>query len=137
MKFKLMSVLLSVAVMGAITLPAFAAERSENAPGAGEPPLLRTEASVSLLDQTHQYPIEVNGEAIEASACVMIPLRAAAESLGFTVTWDNGSVLVDNEIIRTKVTIGVDQYVITTSREDLVGMSARFPWGQRRMWSGA
>ena len=59
----------------------------------------------------------------------MIPLRAVAEPLGFTVTWDNGSVLVDNGIIHTKVTIGVDRYVITTSREDLVGMSAPFSLG--------
>jgi hypothetical protein len=129
MKTKLMSVLLCAAVMGAMTVSAFAAERNENVPGGGETSPLRAETSETLHDQTHRYPIEVNGEAVAASACVMIPLRAVAEPLGFTVTWDNGSVLVDNGIIHTKVTIGVDRYVITTSREDLVGMSAPFSLG--------
>lgn len=63
----------------------------------------------------------------------MVPLRAVAEPLGFTVTWDNGSVLVDNGTIHTKVTIGVDRYTITTSKETLVGMSAPFSRARRRM----
>lgn len=128
MKFKLTPVLLSIAMLGAVSVPAFAADLKD-AQKVGTPQLLIAEEPVENADGTHRYPVEVNGVKVEAAACVMVPLRAVAEPLGFTVIWDNGSVLVDNDKIHTRVTIGVDQYVITTSKEDLVGMSAPFSLG--------
>lgn len=127
MRSKWMMVLLSVAMLSAMSVPAFAGELRETASGREPSQLLIAEKPDA--DGTHRYPIEVNGERVDAVACVMVPLRAVAEPLGFTVTWDNGGVLVDNDTIHTRVTIGVDQYVITTSREDLVGMSAPFSLG--------
>lgn len=129
MKFKLTPVLLSIVMLGAMSVYASAADLEGDVPGAGTPQLLIAEEPAETADETHRYPVEVNGERVDAVACVMVPLRAVAEPLGFTVTWDNGSVLVDNDVIHTKVTIGVDQYIITTSNENLVGMSAPFSLG--------
>lgn len=126
MKCKWTPVLLSLALAGTLAVPALAMDGKNTAPGAAQQLLI---AEKPDADGTHRYPIQVNGETVEAPACVMVPLRAVAEPLGFTVTWDNGSVLVDNGTIHTKVTIGVDQYVITTSKENLVGMSAPFSLG--------
>ena len=128
MKCKLTPVLLSLALAGTLAVPALAADGKHDAPGAAQQFLI-AEKPEADDDGTHRYPIEVNGERVDAVVCVMVPLRAVAEPLGFTVTWDNGSVLVDNGTIHTKVTIGVDQYVITTSKENLVGMSAPFSLG--------
>lgn len=52
----------------------------------------------------------------------MIPLRKAAESIGFTVEWngDEQSVVLDNGVVNTKVVIGTDSYYIT--RADGKGM---------------
>lgn len=127
MRSKWMMVLLSAAMLSAMSVPAFAGDLRETVSGKESLQLLIAEKPEA--DGTHRYPIEVNGESVDALACVMVPLRAVAEPLGFTVTWDNGGVLVDNGTIHTRVTIGVDQYVITTSKEDLVGMSAPFSLG--------
>ena len=128
MKFNWTPVLLSIALLGTLAFPASAADLADPAPDTAQQ-LLIAEKPGADADGTHRYPIEVNGETVDAAACVMVPLRAVAEPLGFTVTWDNGSVLVDNGTIHTRVTIGVDQYVITTSKEELVGMSASFSLG--------
>ncbi len=119
MRRKWMSALLALALAGALSVPALAA-----GPESGS-----AQALSSGDDGTHRYPISVNGESIAARACVMVPLRAVAEPLGYTVTWDNGRVLVDDGTLHATVTIGVDRYVLTTSREDLVGMSAPFSLG--------
>lgn len=104
MKKKVTSMLLTLSLLGTMAVPAFAAEAG-------------------------RYPILIDGQEVDASACVMVPLRAVAEPLGFTVTWDGTSVLVDNGEIHTNVSLGVDRYVITTSHEDMVGMSAPFSFG--------
>ena len=126
MKCKWTIVLLSLALAGTLAVPALAADGKNDTPAAAQQLLI---AEKPDDDGTHRYPVQVNGETVEATACVMVPLRAVAEPLGFTVTWDSGSVLVDNGTIHTKVTIGVDQYTITTSKETLVGMSAPFSLG--------
>lgn len=45
---------------------------------------------------TSTFPVEADGQSTGVNACLMVPLRAVAEPLGFTVTWDDGGVLVDN-----------------------------------------
>lgn len=60
---------------------------------------------------------------------MMVPLRALAENLGFTVTWNGSSIRVDSGRVHTDVTPGVDRYVITTSLDGMVGMSAPFSLG--------
>ena len=78
---------------------------------------------------TGTFPVEADGQSTGVNACLMVPLRAVAEPLGFTVTWDDGGVLVDNGTLQTRVVIGQDRYTLTTSRDGLVGMSAPFSLG--------
>lgn len=119
MKTKQMAMALSLVLSAALTMPAFAADTSV--------PLLTGETSGQT--EGSSYSIQINGQELEECAYVMVPLRAVAEPLGFTVTWQDGSVLVDNGVIHTQVVIGEDRYVITTSNEELVGMSAPFSLG--------
>ena len=75
------------------------------------------------------FPVEADGQSTGVQACLMVPLRAVAEPLGFTVTWDDGGVLVDNGTLHTRVVIGQDRYTLTTSIDGLVDMSAPFSLG--------
>ena len=59
---------------------------------------------------TGTFPVEADGQSTGVQACLMVPLRAVAEPLGFTVTWDDGGVLVDNGTLHTRVVIGQDRY---------------------------
>ena len=84
---------------------------------------------VSAGAYTGTFPVEADGQSTGVQACLMVPLRAVAEPLGFTVTWDDGGVLVDNGTLHTRVVIGQDRYTLTTSIDGLVGMSAPFSLG--------
>lgn len=76
------------------------------------------------------YVLRIDGKDTDVRACVMVPLRAVAEKLGFTVTWNgDGSILLDNGVMHSTVIIGQDLYQVTTSNPDLVGMSAPFSLG--------
>ena len=108
---KLAPTLLSLALAGSLCLPAMAA-----------PPVLDAAAPSG-------YTIQVNGTDTGIRGNVMVPLRALAEALGFTVTWSGAEIRVDTGKVHTDVIPGVDRYVITTSLEDLVGMSAPFSLG--------
>lgn len=112
---KLAPALLSLALAGTLCLPAMAA------PLATDPANDTNDAS--------GYTLQINGASTDIDVCVMVPLRALAEELGFTVTRNGSSVRVDTGDVHTDVTIGVDRYVITTSHEDMVGMSAPFSLG--------
>ena len=112
---KLAPALLSLALAGTLCLPAMAAPLAID--------------SANDADAASGYTLQVNGTSTDIDVCVMVPLRALAEELGFTVTWNVSSVRVDTGDVHTDVTIGVDRYVITTSHEDMVGMSAPFSLG--------
>lgn len=76
------------------------------------------------------YTLRIDGEDTEVRACVMVPLRAVAEKLGFTVTWNgDGSILLNNGVMHSTVIVGQDRYQVSTSNPDLVGMSAPFSLG--------
>lgn len=120
-------ILASCVVAGAIALPAFAANVTPPLLGGDQPaPLI---APAQTQTQAGRYPVQVDGSEIGVDACLMVPLRAVAEKLGFEVIWNDGTVLVDNGVLHTKVTIGVDSYIVTTSNPDLIGMSAPFSLG--------
>lgn len=122
---KAITVFLSLALAGAIAVPAFAANSEPPSLSSGVPGMIAENTAGTIGN----YKIQVNGQDIGVNACIMVPLRGAAEALGFTVSWNDGYVLVDNGIIHTEVTPGVDSYTITTSAEGLVGMSAPFSLG--------
>jgi len=117
---KKLAALLALSLVSALTVSAFAAGKStasttdtaeENAPAAG------------------CYTVQVDGKSIGAKGCVMVPLRAVAEKLGFTVTWKNGAVLVDDGQLHTTVTIGKDLYLVSTSVSGAIGTTAPFSLG--------
>ena len=60
---------------------------------------------------TGTFPVEADGQSTGVNACLMVPLRAVAEPLGFTVTWDDGGVLVDNGTLIAQA-LGVPESVI-------------------------
>lgn len=112
---KLTPALLSLALAGTLCLPAMAASPATD--------------SVNDVNTASGYTLQVNGSDTDIDVCVMVPLRALAEELGFTVVWNGDSIRVDTGDVHTDVTLGVDRYVITTSKEGMVGMSAPFSLG--------
>jgi len=71
------------------------------------------------------------GTARLENGVVMVPLRKAAESLGFTVTWNSRerNVHLTNGTVQTVVTPGEDSYYMATAIAGAVGMSAPSPLG--------
>lgn len=75
------------------------------------------------------YVLQVDGKDTGSRVCIMVPLRSIAEKLGFTVKWDNGTVLVDSGSLHTTITIGEDRYQLITSLKDAVGATGPFSLG--------
>lgn len=99
---KLLIAALSAALLGAASLPVLAAGGQLSAPG---------------------YSIEIDGEEIEARACVMVPLRAVAEKLGFSVDWNSGTITVTGDGRYVTMTLGKDEYFAAPTEKGLMGAS--------------
>ena len=71
------------------------------------------------------------GEGRMVNGVAMLPLRKAAEQLGYTVTWNNKdrSAHLTNGKVQTTVTIGEDEYFRATAMPDADGMSKPSPLG--------
>lgn len=67
-----------------------------------------------------------NEKTTKEEAPVLVPLRETAEKLGFKVSYDKGTILVDDGTMHANLTIGKNSYQVVTSNPDLVGMSAPF-----------
>ena len=118
---KLIVSALCAALTLSLTVTAFAAEPVLISPNP---------AADQDLEPQPGYALRIDGEDTGVRACVMVPLRAVAEKLGFTVTWnENGTILLDDGDMHAAVTIGEDRYQVITSNPDLVGMSAPFSLG--------
>ena len=115
----------SLTLACAMLTPTFAAEPNPLTPTSEEPALI----SEIPEETSGRYTFEINGSDLSVDAVIMVPLRVIAEPLGFTVTWDDGTVSLDNGIMHSTVTIGLDRYIVTTSVEGLAGMSAPFSLG--------
>lgn len=121
---KLMASALCAAMALSLSLSAFAAEPVDISPN----PAGAVSAPAEELQPG--YTLRIDGEDTGIRACVMVPLRATAEKLGFTVAWNgDGTILLDDGSMHSTVTIGEDLYQVTTSNPDLVGMSAPFSLG--------
>lgn len=114
---KILTAALSLALLGAMAMPALAAGAAEP-----EPPQATAPAAEEALAAAG-FAIEINGEGAGAQAHVMVPLRAIAEKLGFTVTWDNGVITVTGPERYAELSIGVDQYFAAPTQEGMVGAS--------------
>lgn len=76
------------------------------------------------------YILQIDGEDTGVRACIMVPLRAVAEKLGFEVIWNgDGSIFLDDGTMHSTITLGEDLYQVTTSVEGMEGMSAPFSLG--------
>ena len=76
------------------------------------------------------YTLRVDGKDTGADVCVIVPLREVAEKLGFTITWNGDNTIgIDDGTMHSVITVGKDLYQVTTSIEDMDGMSAPFSLG--------
>ena len=116
---KILTAVLSLALLGAAALPAFAA--GAEPPLASEPELIAPAPEEDL--PAPGFTIEIDGKDSGAQAHVMVPLRAIAEKLGFTVTWNNGTVTVTGPDRYAELTIGADQYFAAPTQEGMAGAS--------------
>lgn len=90
---KLLTLLLNLALLLALTLPALAAE----APAGAAP--------------------------LAAKACVMVPLRPVADELGFPVAWNNVEITLTGSERYITMTVGRNEYFAAPTEEGLLGAS--------------
>lgn len=115
---KLISSALCAAMALSLAVTAFAAEPMLISPGPEVIAPAPEEDPVVL-----GLAIEIDGRPVDARACVMVPLRAVAEKLGFTVIWDNGTVTVTGSERYIQLTIGRDEYFAAPTQEGMAGAS--------------
>ena len=118
---KSMTALASLMLVGLMSVPALAANCSVTD---SDGPMVISPAPTT----GYQQAIQVDGQKTDINSCVMVPLRALGEKLGFTVTWKDGEAKLENKDIFTVVTPGEDVYFICTNHKDMEGMSAPIPY---------
>lgn len=114
---KILTAALALALLGTIAIPALAADAADP-----EPPQVIAPAPEEEM-AAPGFAVEIDGEDAGAQARVMVPLRAIAEKLGFTVTWKSGVVTVTGPERYAELTIGVDQYFAAPTQEGMAGAS--------------
>lgn len=83
-------------------------------------------SATAFAGTSSPYSLNINGKAANGEVLVLVPLRETAEQLGFKVSYNKGTILVDDGIMHTNLTIGENSYQVVTSNPDLVGISAPF-----------
>jgi len=83
-------------------------------------------SATAFAGTSSPYSLNINGKAANEEVLVLVPLRETAEQLGFKVSYNKGTILVDDGIMHTNLTIGENTYQVVTSNPDLIGMSAPF-----------
>ncbi len=70
------------------------------------------------------YALRIDGQDTGVRACVMVPLRAVAEKLGFSVVWNgDNTITVTGDALYANLTLGEDQYFTAPTQEGLLGAS--------------
>lgn len=140
------SIILAAMVIG--TSSAFAADTEPTviapAPIAANEPAVIAPAPIAEDEPLIGVPqITVNGEAVDLSKTslsqymyaengnTMVPLRAVAEKMGYTVDWngEKQAVTVGNDTWEVVLQIGEDNYFGVTKIKDAVGMTAPQSYG--------
>ena len=83
-------------------------------------------SATAFAGTSSPYSLNINGKAANEEVLVLVPLRETAEQLGFKVSYNKGTILVDDGIMHTNLTIGENTYQVVTSNPDSIGMSAPF-----------
>lgn len=103
-----------------------------------EQPEVEVQPTESVEYQPTQWMIVTGGKTLDVKATaqgetVVIPVRAVAEALGCTVSYEQKDgkefVTVENDTRTMTMEIGVDNYVSTTKLEGAVGMTAPAQYG--------
>lgn len=118
---KLLTAVLSLSLLGAAALPAFAADPESPMVVSPGPEVIAPAPEEDLAAQG--FSIEIDGTSIDAPAHITVPLRAVAEKLGFTVAWDNGVVTVTGAERYARLTVGENQYFAAPTQEGMLGAS--------------
>ena len=76
------------------------------------------------------YSLSAPGKpGITVKGALMVPLRQTAEYLGFSVTPGADGIVLDDGVLRTKVRVGTDSYVVSAESTDMKVESAPFSLG--------
>ena len=124
---KTISAMMALAMAGAMSMPALAANTAPQENSAI--PAGQTAESVARLRVTVNGKT-IGADAVQENGCVMVPLRAICEELGFTVSWNpDRTIKLKNQTMQTDLAVGVNSYIVYTAIPDADGMSAPFTLG--------
>ena len=94
-------------------------------------------STTAFASDNFAYSLNIDGKATDTDVLVLVPLRETAENLGFKVLWNNdGTILVDDGVMHSYITIGKNDYIVSTSVDDMVGTSAPFSLSSAPIISG-
>lgn len=94
-------------------------------------------SATAFASDNFAYSLNIDGKATDTDVLVLVPLRETAENLGFKVLWNNdGTILVDDGVMHSYITIGKNDYMVSTSVDDMVGTSAPFSLSSAPIISG-
>ncbi len=98
------------------------------ASAATSPPVIAPPAITVNVDQAPLDLTAVPYAPYTENGNTMVPLRAVAEALGYTVTWNaDGYVHIENDQFEMKIVIGTDSY--TRTNKTMLGMTAPQSFG--------
>ena len=122
---KTISMLLALAVAGTMAAPAMAVN-DEPMVIAPAPNTQSQQAQMKIVVKGKTMPVQT----ISVNGCMMAPVRAICEALGFKVTWNaDRSININNGEMQSDLRIGDNSYVVYTAVEGMAGMSAPFSLG--------
>lgn len=122
--------MLALASVGSMGVSAMAANDTDNTMVISPAPSVVAEAQRQFI--VNGKPMELDSYTTE-NGTLMVPVRALGEALGFTVTWNNFSVNINNGEIQSDLRIGEENYFAYTAIPDAVGMTAPFTLGAAPM----
>ena len=120
------SLMLALASVGSMGVSAMAANDTDNTMVISPAPSVVAEAQRQFI--VNGKPMALDSYTTE-NGTLMVPVRALGEALGFTVTWNNFSVNINNGEMQSDLRIGEENYFAYTAISDAVGMTAPFTLG--------
>lgn len=121
---KLIAFVLCAGMALSLSVAALAAEPMLISPGpTADEPMVISPGPAADEPQTG-YALRIDGEDTGVRACIMVPLRAVAEKLGFEVVWNgDNTITVTGDVLYADLTIGEDRYFTAPTQEGVMGAS--------------